>query len=309
MLRRLLFASSAIAVPPLIAAYIVSQRCLHPKAVVEDHTLDDFGLSAEEISFTSRDGTRLAGSFIAADRRPSPVIVLSHGHGRSRGELFPHASFLHSAGYAVLAFDYRHRGASEGDAVSMGLGEQQDLLGAIDWLVQRRDVDPRSIACVALSMGSVVALLVAAQDERLRAVVAEAPYAGHEAIMTRALRHYYHLPSFPVAPLSRWLVERRLGLSTERARPLPVVGSISPRPIFFIADEADAVVGPEEALKLFEAAGEPRRYWLVPGADHSRGWQAAPAEYEERLLDFLSDALRTTTPAPERESARWQGAS
>lgn len=303
MFRRLLLAASALAGIPLVAAYIVSQRCLHPKAVVEDHTLADFDLHAEDVSFPARDGTRLAGSFIPAARGPAPAIVLSHGHGRSRAELFPHANFLHNAGYAVLAFDYRHRGRSEGDAVSMGLGEQQDLLGAIDWLVQRPDVDSRSIAVVALSMGSAVALLVAAQDQRVRAVVAESPYADHQAIMTRALRHFYHLPSFPVAPLGRWVVERRLGLSTDRAQPLPAVASISPRPLFFIADEADAVVGPEEAMKLFEAALEPKCYWLIPGANHSRGWQAAPEEFERRVLAFLSESLASPAEIAEQEAA------
>ncbi len=275
----------------MIAAWIVSQRALHPKPVAEDHTLDDFGLAAEDVSFPSRDGTQLSGWFISAARSPAAAIVLSHGHGRSRAELLPHADFLHRAGYAVLAFDYRHRGKSSGDGVTMGLGEQQDLLGAIDWLAQRSDVARERIAVVAVSMGSVIALLVAAQDERVRAVVAESPYASEEAIMTRALKHYFGLPSFPVGPLGRWVIERRLGLSLDRAQPLPAVAKVCPRPLFFIADELDAVVGAGEAKKLFDAAGEPKRYWLVPGADHARAWQAAPEEYERRVLAFLAEAL------------------
>jgi alpha/beta superfamily hydrolase len=308
MLRRLLLVASAITAVPMIAAWIVSQRCLHPKPVVEDNTLESVGLQAEDITFPSRDGTRLSGWFFSANRPSTPAVILSHGHGRSRAELLPHARFLQNAGFAVLAFDYRHRGQSEGAAVSMGVGEQQDLLGAIDWMDRRDDIDHARIAVSGLSMGSVIALLVAAQDERVRAVVAECPYADHQAIMTRALRHYYNLPPFPVAPLGRWLVERRLGLSTDRARPLPVVGSIAPRQLFFIADGEDAVVGPEEALKLFEAAGEPKRYWFIPAAAHARGWQAAPDEYEAHVLDFLNEALglkgEVAAPAP---SARRSG--
>jgi uncharacterized protein len=291
MFRLLFLTASAITVVPMIAAWIVSQRCLHPKAVVEDNTLEDVQLEALDVTFPGRDGTRLSGWFFAPRSGPAPAVVLSHGHGRSRAELLPHARFLHDAGFAVLAFDYRHRGQSDGAAVSMGLGEQQDLLGALDWIDQRDDVDHERIAISGVSMGSVIAMLVAVQDERVRAVVAECPYADQQAIMTRALRHYYHLPSFPVGPLGRWVVERRLGMSTDRAQPLPIVDRIAPRPVFFIADEADAVVGPEEALKLFEVAREPKRYWLIPAADHARGWQAAPDEYERRVLDFLGEAL------------------
>ena len=121
-MRRLILVASALSGLPLLVAWVISQRILHPKPKVEDHDLSDFALPAEEISFPSRDGTRLAGLFIPAQGVAlSPGIVLSHGWGRSRAELLPHAYFLHRAGFAVLASDYRHRGKSGGDSVTMGL--------------------------------------------------------------------------------------------------------------------------------------------------------------------------------------------
>lgn len=135
-------------------AWAISQRSLHPKWKQEDHDLASFGLPAEAVSFASRDGTRLAGWFVpAASAERGPAVVLSHGHGRSHAELAPHANFLHHAGYHVLAFDYRHRGESAGGVVTMGLREQNDLLGAIDTLAARPEVDARRIGVVALSHG------------------------------------------------------------------------------------------------------------------------------------------------------------
>ena len=308
MSRRLGLLISLFTGAPMVVGWFISQRVLHPTPKVEDHTLADFDLPAEEISFRSRQGTRLAGSFVPARSTPAPAVILSHGHGRSRAELLPHANFLHRAGYAVLLFDYRHRGSSEGDEVTMGLREQDDLLGALDELATRPEVDASRIALLGLSMGSVVGLLVAARDERIRALVAESPYASPDAIMTRALRHFYHLPSFPFAHVGRWLIERRLGEPLDVPDAVAVVGEISPRPLFFIADEDDAVVGPEEAERLFRAADEPKRYWLIPGAGHSRGWQGAPEEYERRVLDFLQEALggveAATAPAEGSRTSR-----
>ena len=273
-------------------AWAISQHSLHPKWKREDHDLADFGLPAEDVTFASRDGTRLAGWFIpAAPAKRAPAVVLSHGHGRSRAELLPHANFLHRAGYAVLAFDYRHRGESAGDAVTMGLREQDDLLGAIDALAARPEVDAGRIGVVAVSMGSVIAILVAADDTRVRALVAECPYATRDAVMTRALRHYFHLPPFPFAPIAHWLIGRRLGQPVDVADAIDHIARISPRSLFLIADEEDAVLGPEDTARLFAAAQEPKRYWLIPGAGHSRGWQAAPEEYERRALGFLNEAL------------------
>ncbi len=303
ILRRCLLIASALTGVPLLIAWIISQHLLHPRRRVEDHELSDFGLPAEEISFPSRDGTRLAGWFMppASAGAPSAGVVLSHGWARSRAELLPHANFLHSAGYAVLAFDYRHRGESDGDAITMGLREQDDLLGALDAFCARPEVDGRRIALFGMSMGAVVAILVAARDERVRAVVAECPYASHQSIMTRSLRHYYHLPSFPVAPLAKWVTERRLGQPLDGAQAVHAVTAISPRPFLVIADERDAVIGHEETERVFQAAGEPKRFWLIPGADHARGWQAAREEYEQRVVAFLQEAL--ARPASARAAA------
>ncbi len=294
MLRRLALAACALTGVPLVAAWLISQRVLHPKAKVEDHDLGDFVLPAEDVSFLSRDGTRLAGWFVppAGDLpAPRPGIVLSHGHGRSRAELLPHADFLHRAGFAVLAFDYRHRGQSGGGAVTMGLDERGDLQAAVDTLTAQPEVDASRIGVFGMSMGGVVALLLAASDSRIRAVVAEAPYATRDAVMTNALRHFYRVPSFPLAPLAKWLSERRLGESMDVPDAIDVAGALAPRPLFFIADERDAVLGHEEARRLFDAAGEPKRYWLIPSADHARGWQAAPQEYERRVATFFTEAL------------------
>ncbi len=299
MLRRLLLAASAIAGLPAAVAWLISRNLLHPRRRVEDHDLTDFDLPAEEVTFPSRDGTRLAGWFIPAGNAAgrSPGVVLSHGWARSRAELLPHADFLHRAGFAVLAFDYRHRGESGGDAVTMGLREQGDLLGALDVLCAQSEVDAARIAVLGMSMGSVVAILVSSVDERVRAVVAECPFGSHQAIMSRSLRHYYHLPTFPFAPMAKWLLERRLGESIDSAQPLQAVASLSPRPLFVIADEGDAVIGADETERLYQAASEPKQFWLIPGADHARGWQAAPEEYERRVVDFLRDALAAETPA------------
>jgi dipeptidyl aminopeptidase/acylaminoacyl peptidase len=306
MIRRLALTAAALTGVPLAVAWIISQNVLHPKRRVEDHTIDDFDLPAEAVSFAGRDGTPLAGWFIPAPGgAPSPAIVLTHGWARSRAELLPHADFLHRAGYAVLSFDTRHRGESGGDAVTMGLRERHDLLGALDYLCGRPEVDPAHVGAFGMSTGGVVTILVAAEDRRLCAVAVEAPFADRDAVMVRALRHYYRLPSFPIADLAKAVIERRLGESMDPVQPARVVAAVSPRPLFVIADERDAVVGVEQTLQLFEAAAEPKSLWLIPGADHARGWQGAPAEYEQRVIAFFNEHLAAgrADPLPTQRSS------
>ena len=299
MLRRLALIASALTGGPLAVAWFLSGQLLHPKPRVEDNSLDNIPLPVEPVSFASRDGTRLAGWFIPAPGRPQPApgIVLSHGWARSRCELLPHAAFLHRAGFAVLMFDYRHRGESEGDAITMGIRERSDLLAAIDTLCARPEVDAGRIGVFGMSMGGVISVLVGARDGRVRAICAEAPFATHEVIMTRALRHYFHLPSFPVAHLARWIFKLRVGASLDDVDPVDFVADFSPRPLFIMACERDAVIGCDETERLYAAAAQPKRFWLIPGADHARGWQAAGAEYEQRVTAFFQETLLRAEPA------------
>ncbi len=296
MLRRPLVFLAALTGVPLAIAWFLSEQVIHPRRRVEDHDLSDFDLPAEEISFVSRDGTRLAGWFIPPRNagRPAPGVVLSHGWARSRCELLPHADLLHRAGYAVLMFDYRNRGLSEGDSITMGVEERGDLLAAIDQLAARPEVDASRIGLFGMSMGGVLAILVGAADARVRSIIAECPFATHDVIMNRSLRHYFKLPAFPVADLARWIIERRLGEPLAEVEPLRYVASYAPRPLLIIADERDAVIGREETERLFAAAGEPKRFWLVPQADHARGWQYGREEYERRVVEFFGETLAAT---------------
>jgi dipeptidyl aminopeptidase/acylaminoacyl peptidase len=299
MLRRLALIASALTGVPLAVAWFLSEQVLHPRPRVEDNSLETMPLPAEPVSFASRDGTRLAGWFVpaAGGSQPAPGVVLSHGWARSRCELLPHARFLHRAGFAVLMFDYRHRGESAGDAITMGVRERSDLLGAIDTLCARPEVDAARVGVFGMSMGGVVAVLVGARDERVRAICAEAPFATHQTIMTRSLRHYFHLPSFPIAYLTRWIFRLRVGAPLDDIDPIDYVAGFSPRPIFIIACGRDAVIGCEETERVYAAAAEPKRFWRIEEADHARGWQTAGAEYEERVAAYFQETLAQAEPA------------
>ena len=305
MKRRFALALGLLTGLPLLAGWVIARTMMHPRPRVEDHGLDDFDLPAEDVTFAGRDGTRLAGWFIPArEPGPRPGIVLSHGWARSRAELLPHADFLHRAGFGVLMFDYRHRGESDGDAITMAVREQDDLHGAIDTLAARPEVDGGRIGVLGMSMGGVVAILVAAEAERVRALWVEAPYGSFDALMTRALPHYSRLPAFPFAAVAKWHLERQLDVSIDGHRPRDVIRSLSPRPLFVVADERDAVVGADETQRLFSVAAEPKQLWLIPGADHARGWQAAPEEYERRAVAFFQEAFAGPVGAPVEETVR-----
>lgn len=69
------------------------------------------------------------------------------------------------------------------------------------------------------------------------------------------------------------------------------IGQIAPRPVFLIYSDPGMGGESESQADYFAAAGEPKRIWKVPGAEHTGGIDARPAEFERRVIGFLDEAL------------------
>ena len=81
-----------------------------------------------------------------------------------------------SAGFVVLAFDYRHYGTSGGEPRNHldPREQQQDLRNAVSWLRTQPEVDPDNIGGWGISLGGVHMLHLGAYDRRVKAVVSVA---------------------------------------------------------------------------------------------------------------------------------------
>lgn len=169
------------------------RHMVHPPRQPLWATPMDAGLSYENVEFPARDGLRLSGWFIPAANAPAATVIVLHTWAGSRlGEdatsllanisgalpidLLRFAHALHTAGYNVLSFDLRNHGQSAGsDAVTFGLQESHDLLGALDWLRQRGDIDGARVGVVGFSLGANTLLYALPQTTSIDAAVAVQP--------------------------------------------------------------------------------------------------------------------------------------
>jgi len=194
-------------------------------------------------------------------------------------------------GFDVLQFDWRAHGASDGTRTTLGVREVLDVQGAVDFL-QARGV--QQIGLMGFSFGGAVALRAAAQDQRVSCVACD----GSFVILQHALRGYLKERIGKIARLLApflWLVlrlvELRLGLRLNKTEPLVAVDAISPRAVFFIHGEDDALVPPVDQDRLFAACGEPKALWRIEGAGHRQGYELQPEEYQRRLIGFFQQYL------------------
>ena len=285
----------------LVAAFVTTvswyacEGQVHPVRVEETrdwvagesprYWLSQFNLpSPKNVHFSNRDGLVLAGWFIPGTN--GATVILAHGLAGHRAEMLPHAAYLHSGGFSVLLFDFRHRGQSEGSEVTLAAKETLDIEGAVDYLKTRPDVDAERIGVQGISLGAVSSILAAVETPEIKGVVAESAFKDLPTAIAEGFTAVTGWPSFPFAPLAEFFCGFRLGIETGNIAPGKVIGVISPRSVFLIHDEEDKQLSNESLEALWAAAGDPRQKWVVPGAPHGRGWQTDPEEYERRVLTF-----------------------
>jgi fermentation-respiration switch protein FrsA (DUF1100 family) len=252
--------------------------------------------SAEEVSFSSADdNVRISGWFFAADGSdPGPAVVLCHGIWTGRRECLPLALRFRDAGYNVLCFDFRAHGLSGGRFTSVGMLETNDVIGAVQYLKERPEVDRTRIGVVGFSMGGAATIQAAARCPDIAAVVADSAYASFVDAAKYSFRVVTRVPHFVVAPLAmhwaKWLVH----VDPYEARPVDVIGRISPRPIMLTHGVLDEIVPVRHAYTLFQAAEEPKELWVVPDAYHVGAREIDPDGYFQRVEGFLKQSLSPT---------------
>jgi uncharacterized protein len=301
----LLIASELLALCYVGISFLVATQVAYaqPKAITK--TPADLGMSYRDVSFLSReDHLLLRGWFIPGvlpdgQLTAERTIIMLHGLHSNRAALEAGLLDLSAAlaghGFAILAFDMRGHGQSASAPLSMGYFEQRDVLGAVDFLrsgsLPYPELGrPRAIGGWGISMGGATMLLAAAHEPAIRGVVADSAFAAFvpllekDSVMPNAL-----IPS--VAEAMRMLY----GIDYYVVRPVDVVASIAPRPLFFIQGTADTVV-PAWNMKLLAAAASAAPHahvlsWLVAGAQHIQSYHVMKAEYVNRVVAFFTTAL------------------
>jgi uncharacterized protein len=274
-----------------VIGWIGSERALHPGYGRYKWSLNTFpDLHPEQIQVRSVDNIVLDGRFFRGDR-PS-LIILASGYGDTQDQMLQIAEFLHQAGFSVLTYNSRARIPSGGKYVTLGALEQKDVISVVDYAARRSDVDASRIGILGISMGGASAILAAAKDQRIRAVVDDSGFSDAPRVIAASFEHFIHLPAFPFAPITVAIADLRAGINANQVRPVDVIGQISPRPLLIIHEQGDAVVPPDNSMRNFAAAREPKQIWWVPGSSHAQAQTIAKSDYQAHVTTFFEKALR-----------------
>ncbi|HXA28825.1 MAG TPA: alpha/beta fold hydrolase [Candidatus Angelobacter sp.] len=254
----------------------------------------DLGLPHESLETRTRDGLRLIAWYLPGTR-PAAVVV-SGGHRGRAGDVLGISAALQRAGFHVVVYGWRGTPGSDPAAHTLGVYERRDLEAAIDAVTAR--VGDVPIGLLGYSLGGAVSLVVAADEPRVRAVCADSAFSDPLGVLADGVERVLRIPGAVLTAPVAALLARRTGAHLPDFRPLAAVGRIAPRPLLLIHGDADTAVPVRHARRLFDAAGEPRRLWVVPGAGHVGAYFADREHYLVRVRSFFEHALTADGARP-----------
>jgi hypothetical protein len=226
------------------------------------------GIRFEDAQFQTADGVRLHGWFLPHDR-PLATILFCHGNGGNITDRRDMVQSLHDWNdAAVLIFDYRGYGRSEGKPSEKGI--LADARAARAWLSSRTGVPEKEIVLMGESLGGGVAVDLAARDGA-KALVLQSTFSSLADVAA------HHMPWLPV----RMLLHTRLDSASK-------IGQYH-GPLLQCHSEADTIVPYRFGQKLFAAANEPKRFVTFHDLHHN---DFPPPSFFVALKTFLEKLKR-----------------
>lgn len=246
------------------------------------------GLPWQEVSIPGSRGP-LDAWLIPNPNPAAPVIIPLSGHGGNRGDLLGITKQLWKAGFTCLLFDYQSVANTRRAESTLGDRETADTLQVIDWVAET--YPGAGIGLLGYSMGGAVAIMAAAEDRCVGAVVTDSAYASQRSLIAYLLRRRLGILTTPVLNMTDSLFARRLGYHLGDLDPVRRIGELSPRPVLIIYGTADAVVPVSQAHELYQAAGEPKQLWIIEGVPHCSAYFADRIGYSQRVAAFFTQSL------------------
>ena len=272
----------------------------HPPRLRDAIHPSDLLLRSDDIPFQSTDGVPLSGWLIHGER-DAPVLILCHDLGESKSVFLNSVVPLQRMGYNLFLFDFRGHGGSGGKGSTLGAEERYDVLGAIDFLRTRRDLNSDRMGIWGVGMGAYAAVLAVAERKEVTALVLDSLYPDIPTYLNEVL--FRGLPqaasragryaSFFYGPYFQWKINR--GAAAQ------AVTTLSDRNLLFIVRGArpeSVAEGKDLYASVPEGAQADKNLLELENGGASNLYAEDRRKYEEGLIAFFQSHLSAQPDHP-----------
>lgn len=257
-------------------------------------------MKTSDVFFWSGSNERLSGTIYEPERDNGIGIVFCHGFGGARTGTPPGlAKLMAERGYAVLTFDYRGFGDSEGGRGRLLPVEQiEDAVQALEYFAAQTVLPRKRLAIYGTSFGGGIAICAARRSKLASAAAVTVPVTSGSRWLASIMRYYEFLDlqqrssqalakkaltgeiemvdRFDIMipdPLSRVLYKEPFPLALEtffhviNHEPVADAKHLT-IPVSVIGVNGDPLVPVAQAVDLHEQLAGPKNLELFEGNDH-----------------------------------------
>jgi uncharacterized protein len=255
----------------LLLMYLFQNQLLFMPSSAIFQTPQQAGLSAEDVWIETTDGVRLHGWYFP-NEASEWVVVLSHGNAGNISGRIAIAETLLRSGAAVLMYDYRGYGKSNGKPSEHGL--YKDIEGVVCFLTDEFNYPEHRIVMYGRSLGGAVAAYAATRFS-LGGLVLDSAFIN----MKRMVREVYpFVPAFLATydfPTDRYISE------------------LQNTPVMIMHSPNDEIISYHHGKYLFERATEPKQFIQLRGG-HNDNFFLSREIIEQSWINFLHEANAET---------------
>lgn len=216
-----------------------------------------------------------------------PCVVYLHGNCSSRIEAISAVQYLLPAKMCVFCFDFAGCGLSEGEYISLGFYEKDDVATVVDYL--RNSGRTSFIGLWGRSMGAVTALLHGHRDNSIAGMVVDSPFSSLKVLAKELASRYVKLPGFLLSgalKLIRKSIRKKANFDINELNPIDFVDKCF-IPATFTLGVNDTFILPSHSELMYEKYSGEKLLKRVD-CDHN---EPRPEYYMHSIAIFFYNTL------------------
>ncbi|MGN0341239.1 MAG: alpha/beta hydrolase [Roseburia sp.] len=246
----------------------------------------------QDVYQTSKDGLKLHATFFPQGDKKK-VAICFHGYtSQGMTDYTALSDYYLKHGFSMLLPDARAHGQSEGTYVGFGCLDRYDALGWINWIIQECGEDVQ-ILLHGTSMGGATVLMTGGLEmpPQVKGIVSDCAFTSPKNVFTHVLHSMYHLPAFPLIPLSD-LVNRKLaGYGMDECNAAREAAKIKV-PLLVIHGSSDTFVPTAMCHEIYDNCQTKKKLLIVEGAAHAESYYKDTKAYEEALDWMIEEVIK-----------------
>ena len=199
------------------------------------------------------------------------------------------------SGFNVILYDQRSHGESGTGLVTYGDGEGRDLLSAIEFTKQIKEVNQDRLGAVSFSLGTGSAIYaeVLSHNRAFKAIVVEGAFATSFDVGDKILidRFGYTGGKF----VGSWIFTVGTKMWSlgkfHHSENAEYVSKIENVPLLIIRGENDSLVREESFNRFMDSVHTYHEVWCTKNGCHTYSFQRYPSEYRLKTVAFLKKYL------------------